>query len=475
MASLEEIETALAARATGIGFVGGASNGNIVPLDFDSEAGEAWWRSECQVAGIDPDHWPTVITPGKKPGDGGRRCPGRHRYVHDVRRMLTNAAGRLKDLGIDVRGRGQVLMPPSPHPDGGIYEWVKDHSLDDFPDGIPPCPPFIYDAIIGGRGDHRASDDGVDGKARSGPCSVDARIAAYCKAALARTSAELATVAKSRNNALNTSALKLGHLAHHGIFTEVEARGALHGACIANGLIRDDGEQAFANTFSSGWTKGTADPRDIPGDKRRRRRSTQIGTNGTLTGCDGAVLRMEDFVAYMPEHKYIFRLTGQIWVGPSVNARLPPVPVGLDENGKEKFIPATRVLDQEAPVEQITWAPGKPELIRGRLLNDGGWIERKGVTAYNLFRPAIIVPRRGDAGPWLKHVAILYPDAAGHIVTWLAYKVQRSAEKINHAIVLGGEQGIGKDTILEPIKQAIGPWNCQEVSRGRLSGGSTVI
>jgi hypothetical protein len=42
--------------------------------------------------------------------------------------------------------------------------------------------------------------------------------------------------------------------------------------------------------------------------------------------------------------------------------------------------------------------------------------------------------------------------------------VQRPAEKINHAIVLGGEQGIGKDTILEPIKQAVGAWNFQDVS-----------
>jgi hypothetical protein len=298
-ASLEEIETELAGRATGLGFVGGVSNSNIVPLDFDSEVGEAWWRSQCEAAGGDPDDWPTAITPGKKPKNGGQRRAGRHRYVHDVRGTLTNAAGRLKDLGIDVRGRGLVVMPPSPHPDGGIYEWVRNHTLDDFPDGIPPCPPFIYDAIIADRDDGKGSGDGSNCKARSGSSSGNARIVAYCKAAFARTSAELATAAAgSRNTALNTSALKLGRLAHYGIFTEAEARAALHGACIANGLIRDDGEQAFATTFSSGWTKGTADPRDIPEDERRQRRSTQDGSNGTLTGCDGTVLRMEDFVAY---------------------------------------------------------------------------------------------------------------------------------------------------------------------------------
>ena len=36
--------------------------------------------------------------------------------------------------------------------------------------------------------------------------------------------------------------------------------------------------------------------------------------------------------------------------------------------------------------------------------------------------------------------------------------------KINHALVLGGGQGIGKDTLLEPVKFAVGPWNFCEVS-----------
>src|SRR5690349_1505899 len=38
---------------TGIGFLGGDLNHNIVPLDFDTEAGEAWWREQCDVVGID--------------------------------------------------------------------------------------------------------------------------------------------------------------------------------------------------------------------------------------------------------------------------------------------------------------------------------------------------------------------------------------------------------------------------------------
>ena len=32
---------------------------------------------------------------------------------------------------------------------------------------------------------------------------------------------------------------------------------------------------------------------------------------------------------------------------------------------------------------------------------------------------------------------------------WLAHRVQRPQEKINHALFLAGNQGIGKDTVLE--------------------------
>ena len=35
---------------------------------------------------------------------------------------------------------------------------------------------------------------------------------------------------------------------------------------------------------------------------------------------------------------------------------------------------------------------------------------------------------------------------------WFAHRVQRPGEKINHALVLGGDQGIGKDAIDRALK-----------------------
>jgi hypothetical protein len=88
-------------------------------------------------------------------------------------------------------------------------------------------------------------------------------------------------------------------------------------------------------------------------------------------------------------------------------------------------------------------------LIRGRLVANGGWVKRDGVTCFNLYRPPII--KQGDAakaGPWKEHIRTIYgEESASHITKYMAFKVQKSQEKINHALLLGGGQGIGKDTI----------------------------
>lgn len=193
-------------------------------------------------------------------------------------------------------------------------------------------------------------------------------------------------------------------------------------------------------------------------------------------------VELSDFYAYMPTHAYIFAPTGDFWPAPSVNSRIPPVPLFSADGsplmshkkGKEDEqveLPPNAWLDQNRPVEQMTWAPGQPQVVRDRLISDGGWISRAGCNVFNLYRPPIAMP--GDAtkaGPWIEHVQRVYPDDADHIVKWLAHRVQRPAEKINHAIVMGGNQGVGKDTILEPVKAAIGPWNFQEVAPTNILG-----
>jgi hypothetical protein len=171
---------------------------------------------------------------------------------------------------------------------------------------------------------------------------------------------------------------------------------------------------------------------------------------------------LADFHAYMPQHTYIFAPTREMWAAGSVNARIAPIPV--TDGGKSKLLPPSAWLDCNQPVEQMTWAPGLPMLIRDKLISEGGWIERP---------PTIELGDGSQADPWIEHVRRVYPNDADHIIKYLAQRVQRPQDKINHVLVLGGNQGIGKDTLLEPVRRAVGAWNFCEVSPAQMMGRFT--
>ena len=186
---------------------------------------------------------------------------------------------------------------------------------------------------------------------------------------------------------------------------------------------------------------------------------------------------IDDFIAYLPKHVYIFTPCREIWIGSGVDSRLPKVQVltangqPMRKNGKLVYEPATKWLDRNRGIVQATWCPGQPILIKDRIVVDGGWIEKQGAMTFNWYRPPLI--KLGDAAkaqPWIDHVhKVLHVEGdAEHCMRWFAHRAQRPAEKINHGIVLGGEQGIGKDSMLEPVKYAVGPWNFHDVSPTHL-------
>lgn len=193
---------------------------------------------------------------------------------------------------------------------------------------------------------------------------------------------------------------------------------------------------------------------------------------------DGRGVGLYDFVAYMQMPVFIFMPDGSMWPAVNVNARVPPVqlfnPDGspkLDANGDPVFVGASKWLRHNRPVEAMTWIPGLPQLIPHRLASEGGWIERQDTTTFNLYKPPRI--KLGDArkaGPWINHVRKVFPPDADHIMDWLGHRVQFPGEKTNHGLVLGGAPETGKDTLLEPVKYAVGPWNFQEVTPSQMMG-----
>ncbi|MGO6745816.1 primase-helicase family protein [Rhizobium ruizarguesonis] len=203
---------------------------------------------------------------------------------------------------------------------------------------------------------------------------------------------------------------------------------------------------------------------------------------GTLKTGRGARFKLttDDFWCHMPSHKFIYTENGDLWPSSSVNNRVPSVFVGCNDDGKEIYIPAASWIAEHQPVEAMTWHPGLPRLIYDKLMTEGGLIDKPGATLFNLYRPPpSLLGDPSKAGPWLDHIRLVFPDDIDHLVKWFAHRVQRPQEKINHGLVMIGEQGIGKDTILYPVIEAIGRWNHKAISPtvllGRFNGWSKTV
>lgn len=120
------------------------------------------------------------------------------------------------------------------------------------------------------------------------------------------------------------------------------------------------------------------------------------------------------------------------------NGRQVEAATSFDENRQEQGAHA---------LVGITYAAGEDVLVF-----------RDGQKYGNRWRNARPEPKTGDASPWLKHVERMIPIEfeREHFLNALAHKVQFPAHKINHAILIGGHPGSGKDTMLAPFFWAIG-------------------
>jgi hypothetical protein len=94
----------------------------------------------------------------------------------------------------------------------------------------------------------------------------------------------------------------------------------------------------------------------------------------------------------------------------------------------------------------ITYAAGESVLVT-----------RDGDIYGNRWRDARPATAAGDITPWLDHCHKLVPEAKEleHIWDVMAFKLQHPEIKVNHAILHGGDQGSGKDTMWAPFIWAV--------------------
>lgn len=120
-------------------------------------------------------------------------------------------------------------------------------------------------------------------------------------------------------------------------------------------------------------------------------------------------------------------------------------------------------------VADVTYRPGAAALVEeaGRGL------------CFNTWRASTLRPRRGamdaDVRPWLDLAARVVPDERerGLLLDWLAHLIQRPGVKPAFGVVLGGSQGIGKDSLVAPVISALGQHNVQNITVEVLNGAQT--
>ena len=101
----------------------------------------------------------------------------------------------------------------------------------------------------------------------------------------------------------------------------------------------------------------------------------------------------------------------------------------------------------------VTFAPGEDVLVtRDGLVYGNRWVNhRPDMSGSDQMSDT-------DVERWLDHCRVLVPDEKelAHVLNVMAYKVQHPNVKINHAVLHGGDEGSGKDTMWAPFLWAIG-------------------
>jgi hypothetical protein len=211
---------------------------SLVVIDLDGDEGACSWGSLLS------DH------PGTPAEVAVRTGSGWHLYfLMPTGAKVGNSAGRIAP-GIDVRGTGgYVVVPPSIHESGALYEW-RSHPGDCL---VPELPDWLVALVA--KGDRVQQRTPVRPRFDSGGGTP------YGRAALKAELEELARAQEgTRNAALNSAAFSIGQLVAGGELHAEPAAAALEEMGLAIGLT----ESEVDKTIASGMAAGREMPRQAP-------------------------------------------------------------------------------------------------------------------------------------------------------------------------------------------------------------------
>jgi hypothetical protein len=211
--------------ATGVGLDCGRSA--VLVVDVDGE--EAWQRLarvSCRIGGF----------PATREATTGRDG-GTHIYFRTCDPRARNSAGLLAP-GVDTRGAGGfVVLPPSRHPSGRLYQWSNWYPACEPPEWLleklaPPPPPQA--------GERR-------------PLPIGERVTSYGRAALEGLADQmLAAPEGTRHDTLLHVARRAGRLEAAGELDAALAEDVLTEAALRAGLAFVETERTFRDGFAYG-------------------------------------------------------------------------------------------------------------------------------------------------------------------------------------------------------------------------------
>ena len=176
-------------------------------------------------------------------------------------------------------------------------------------------------------------------------------------------------------------------------------------------------------------------------------------------------------------HDYVYMPGGDFWPAARVDARLPPFRCSIRAASRFSTTRATKRTDPRQRLARQTRAGRANDLgARTAAARPGQADRRRRLDrAEGRDRASISTGRRRSAWrrresrPWLEHVrrSILRKPSTSSSGSPIGRsgRMRRSTTRSSSAVF-----GIGKDTLLEPVKHAVGAWNFKEVSPQQMLG-----